>query len=316
MLTPHDIAGKLFGKNMNGYNRNEVESYLKEVSNEVEMLLEKNEHLHKQLKSMEGELDRFSRIEKSINDALVVAQSTANQVVHSANERASVILREAEYKAQKIVDESKDYAITLRRDSEDLRKEYEMFKSRLRSMLQSEIDALDKTYPAAPEIKTPAMIQALAAKSAEEAPKTPVVTMPEVHHPVSVENKPEIASVMEMAAAAHRPLETATVSDATKPINTAQILEAEASATKPLQALPGNHPLHVKADAPTNTANPNIGHMPGHGHAYEATTQATPQTKEKLGKLQQEIRRLENEATNGKIALLDEALDAAARKNR
>ncbi len=100
-MKPIDIQKKEFNKSMRGYSTSEVDAFLEQVSNALEEVLTENENLSSRLKQVEGELDKFNRIEQTLRDALVVAQGTAEDVVRTANQKADHIVDAAEHKAEK-----------------------------------------------------------------------------------------------------------------------------------------------------------------------------------------------------------------------
>lgn len=147
MLTPLDIQKKTFSKSMSGYQKTEVEQFLKEVSEVVDSLLEERDEFKKQVKAYELDLERFTRIEKNINEALVVAQGTASSVLDNANTKATLMITEADFKSRKMVEDAKMESHRIMRETENLANEFERFKTKLKAMLASEIDAIDRTFP-------------------------------------------------------------------------------------------------------------------------------------------------------------------------
>lgn len=147
MFTPLDIQKKTFSKSMSGYNRQEVEAFMKAVAEDMDLLLEERDNLKKQMKAFEQDLDRFTRIEKNINEALVVAQGTATSVLDNANKKASLMITEADYKARKLMDEARLEYNRIAQETETLSNEFDRFKTKLKALLSAEIDAIDRTFP-------------------------------------------------------------------------------------------------------------------------------------------------------------------------
>jgi len=142
-MKPIDIQKKEFNKSMRGYSTSEVESFLDQVSNALDELLTENESLSSRLKQVEGELDKFNRIEQTLRDALVVAQGTAEDVVRTANEKADHIVAAAEHKAEKILDNANNRIIDARREYEEAKKDAILFKTRFKTLLSAQLQAVE-----------------------------------------------------------------------------------------------------------------------------------------------------------------------------
>lgn len=142
-MKPIDIQKKEFNKSMRGYSTSEVEAFLDQVSNALDELLTENESLTSRLKQVEGELDKFNRIEQTLRDALVVAQGTAEDVVRTANEKADHIVAAAEHKAEKILDDANNRIIDARKEYEEAKKDAILFKTRFKTLLSAQLEAVE-----------------------------------------------------------------------------------------------------------------------------------------------------------------------------
>jgi cell division initiation protein len=144
-MKPIDIQKKEFNKAMRGYSTSEVDSFLEGIAEDMEQLLKENEEMSTQMKHAESELDKFNRIEKTLKDALIVAQSTAEDVVHNANVKAEHIVEAAEHKAEKILNDASNRIIEARKEYEEAKKDVILFKTRFKTLLSAQLEAVEES---------------------------------------------------------------------------------------------------------------------------------------------------------------------------
>ena len=113
MLTPMDIHNKDFKRAIRGYNSNEVDEFLDRIVSDYEKLFRENDKLKEQAGFNEKEISQYRKHEKNLQDTLMMAQSTADELIASANKQAE----DTKATAQKIADDLKS---TAQRNADDL----------------------------------------------------------------------------------------------------------------------------------------------------------------------------------------------------
>ncbi len=88
MLTPIDIHNKEFAKGFRGYNETEVDEFLDQIVNDYEKLCRSNEELKERIARSERDVEQYKRLENSLQDTLLVAQRTAEEVTSAARKFA------------------------------------------------------------------------------------------------------------------------------------------------------------------------------------------------------------------------------------
>lgn len=88
MLTPMDIHNREFKKGLRGYKESEVDEFLDRVVADYEKLWRDNEKLKEQVRFNEKEINHYRSLERNLQDTLVVAQKTADEVVSAAKKNA------------------------------------------------------------------------------------------------------------------------------------------------------------------------------------------------------------------------------------
>ncbi len=88
MLTPIDIHNKEFTKGFRGYNESEVDEFLDQIVNDYEKLCRNNEELKERIARSERDVEQYKKLESSLQDTLLVAQRTAEEVTSAARKFA------------------------------------------------------------------------------------------------------------------------------------------------------------------------------------------------------------------------------------
>lgn len=143
MITPLDIENEKFSKQMmNGYSVEEVDDFLDELTACYEKLYkEKNENEDK-IAELEGSLEHYKSIEGTLNNTLIMAQSTAEDIKNVAKQQADQIIKNAETDARQSL-ASLEQEITLKRkDLEDMQKQFDIYKAKMESLLISQLELI------------------------------------------------------------------------------------------------------------------------------------------------------------------------------
>ena len=105
-LTPLDIRHKEFKRGMRGYVDGEVDEFLDEVADEFERLFKENIELSERGESLQEKLDQYRNLEETLQNTLVAAQRSAEELRANAQKEAQLIMSEAELKAREMVNQS------------------------------------------------------------------------------------------------------------------------------------------------------------------------------------------------------------------
>jgi cell division initiation protein len=136
-ITPLDIQQREFKGRFWGYDREEVQAFLRSVSQSVEEMLKEHSALKEHADKLYQEVSELRKKEASLNELLVTTQTMTESLKETARKEADLILREAEMKAEDLLKSAHVDFRTLQRDILDLRKERMLALEKLRSMLQS-----------------------------------------------------------------------------------------------------------------------------------------------------------------------------------
>lgn len=141
-LTPIDIRKQEFKKVMRGYDPVEVDTFMDMVANEFEALLKDQKDMRDRVIETDTQLRDYRQIEKALQQTLLQAQETTGKSYEAARKEAELILRDAELKAAKIVEQANADLIRITTDVNQLQARREGLLAKLRLLLSAELDLL------------------------------------------------------------------------------------------------------------------------------------------------------------------------------
>ena len=142
-LTPLDIKKQEFKRILRGYDPIEVDAFLEMVADEFESVIRDNGRLSEDVLKLQTQLNDYVKVEKTLKDTLVTAQENITASRQSSKREADIILREAELKAERVVENAKAKLDKLRNDIMIIRAQKESFARRLRHLLESQIELIN-----------------------------------------------------------------------------------------------------------------------------------------------------------------------------
>ncbi len=143
MLTPLDIENKRFGKQMmNGYNVDEVDDFLDELTLEYGKLYKENAELKTKREELDSDVGKYKNIESTLQNTLVMAQKTADEITAVAKQQAEQIVKDAEYSARNSVEELNAQIISKEKELEEIKKKFDVYKAKMESLLISQLELL------------------------------------------------------------------------------------------------------------------------------------------------------------------------------
>ncbi|MCH7401091.1 DivIVA domain-containing protein [Belliella kenyensis] len=106
-ITALEIRKKSFEKNFRGYDKDEVDEFLKQLSEEWEKVNNDTEELQKKLDESIREANKMKEVEASLFRTLKTAEDTGASIIEEANEAAEYIVREAHQNAESMLNDAK-----------------------------------------------------------------------------------------------------------------------------------------------------------------------------------------------------------------
>ena len=119
---------KKFSTSFNGYNKSEVNSFVRDVAKEYESMLNNLKKRDEEITSLKQRLLQYQNMENTLNKALLIAEDASSQIKKVARDESKSIIDEAKRNASRIVNDALLKAEKLEADGENLRKRIVIFK--------------------------------------------------------------------------------------------------------------------------------------------------------------------------------------------
>lgn len=144
MLTPLDIQNKTFKKKMGGYERSDVDEFFSLIYDEYDKLYTENAALRDKVNALADAVKQYKTMEDTLQETLVIAQKTGEDVKAAATDRAGSIIEDANRRADDIIRKAAEDVRSYRNETIKLKSEFDACKARLLSIMQSEIALLSQ----------------------------------------------------------------------------------------------------------------------------------------------------------------------------
>ena len=154
MITPLDIENKKFSKQMmSGYNVDEVDDFLDEIMEDYETNYKELATLRSKVEDLENALNHYKNIETTLQNTLVMAQSTAEEVKNVAKQQADQIIGDAQREAENVIKNAKESALRAVEELEqqirmkeqqynEAKKQFDIYKAKMEALLISQSELI------------------------------------------------------------------------------------------------------------------------------------------------------------------------------
>ena len=201
MISSEDVRHVTFDKAFQGYRREDVDDYLKQVAQAMDDLAAQNDDLQKKLVMLAQRIEKYRTMENSLSTSMINAQRMGDSIIRESKQKAAEIIRSANIKAEDREQRARDDVELAKQEIVTLKGEADSFKRSLIEMYRKHINLINKLpdYTRRPEDEpvpppAPAPEQA-AAPAAEPQPavQAPAYTAP------AAQPVPESAPVQQAA---------------------------------------------------------------------------------------------------------------------
>jgi cell division initiation protein len=142
MITPLEIQNKQFGKKMRGYDEDQVDEFLDRVTEDYEALYRENANLKDRVKILEDKIKHYTDMEASLQNALIMAQSTADEATRTAQEKGRLIMEQAEEEARRIIERAYKKVEDIENRYQEMKRQMYIFKTRYKTLLEAQIETV------------------------------------------------------------------------------------------------------------------------------------------------------------------------------
>lgn len=143
MITPLELENKRFAKQkIGGYSVSEVDDFLDDLTVEYGKLYKENLELKANQETLNNDVGQYKNIENTLQNTLIIAQKTADEIQEVAKQKAEQIIKDAELTARSTVEEINTQILMKQKEIEDLKKQFEVYKAKMESLLISQLEML------------------------------------------------------------------------------------------------------------------------------------------------------------------------------
>lgn len=142
-----------FTRTLRGYDPDEVNHFIDQVISQVEIMVNDIKSKNKkiaELSSLEEEnaklkekLATYERMEGTLNRAILMAEKTSEQIKLSAHQESETIINDAKRNANRIVNDALLRAEKTEMEADMLRRNITIFKRKLRSIIESQLEMVN-----------------------------------------------------------------------------------------------------------------------------------------------------------------------------
>ena len=142
-MTPREIQSHRFQKRVAGYDREEVDTLLRMVTEDYEDLLEENQSQRARIATLEEQVETLAAQEKLLQETLLSAQSISETMQNSAEKECEILIGAAQVRAEKITEASHRRAARLAENIRELRGMRARIAESLRSAIETQLALID-----------------------------------------------------------------------------------------------------------------------------------------------------------------------------
>lgn len=210
MISSEDVRHVTFDKAFQGYRREDVDDYLKQVAQAMDDLAAQNDDLQKKLVMLAQRIEKYRTMENSLSTSMINAQRMGDSIIRESKQKAAEIIRSANIKAEDREQRARDDVELAKQEIVTLKGEADSFKRSLIEMYRKHINLINKLpdytrrpedEPVPPPSPAPEQAAALAAEP-QPAAQAPVYTAPAaqpVPEPAPVQQAAQMPAMQETA---------------------------------------------------------------------------------------------------------------------
>ena len=137
-ISPIDIQQQQFkGKMFGGLDPEDVDAFLQLVAGELEDLIRENTELKEQARRVAADMEQMKEKEVTLRETMLAAQRITEEMKANSQKEATILISEADLKADTILADANRKLADLKSQIQDLRREKIQFETALKSLLDT-----------------------------------------------------------------------------------------------------------------------------------------------------------------------------------
>jgi cell division initiation protein len=143
-ITPVELRNRQFAKKMRGLDPVEVDDIVRLAADSLESALIRIDSLSSDVRRLEERVHQFERLEASIKEALVTAQSVVDEIKKNASKEAELVKRQAQIDASKFTEIHERRMAEIKAQTDRLRSFRDEYVIKLKSLIAGHQEMIDK----------------------------------------------------------------------------------------------------------------------------------------------------------------------------
>ncbi len=144
-ITPLVVKQKEFTTRFRGFDVQEVDYFLEEVSRELDHLNQVIQNIHEENHRLKLENQGYRKRENSMKNAMIQAQKVLDQMKENAKKSSQVIIANAEVEAEKMLNRAHNRLSQLHGDIIELKRQRIQLEMQISAVLESHSKLLEMT---------------------------------------------------------------------------------------------------------------------------------------------------------------------------
>ena len=121
LLSALDVTNRIFRRSLRGYDVAEVDEFLDAVSDTIHIYAERVRECESTIAGLREQMQEYQNLRDSMQEALIMAQKSAEERITAAEQQARTILEDARSKGEVLVQQANSEAEGIRREMKLLR---------------------------------------------------------------------------------------------------------------------------------------------------------------------------------------------------
>lgn len=142
-ITPLDIRKQEFGKQIRGFDVDEVRSFLEMVADEFESALNDKSQLAKKVEFLEAKLKEYQQMESNLQEAMMNAQKAGRSAEEEFGKRGELLIQNAQLEADRILQDARRRHQRLLDDIAQLEGQRRSFLLKMKQILRGQVELLE-----------------------------------------------------------------------------------------------------------------------------------------------------------------------------
>lgn len=133
-----------FSTSIQGYNKEEVNGFVREVTTEYENMLQKLKSSCELIENLKKELKHYKDMESTLNRAILIAEESTNNIKKAAFDESKIIIEDAKRNASNVVNNALIRAEKIETEAESIRRKVAVYKRRFRNLVEDQLNEVEQ----------------------------------------------------------------------------------------------------------------------------------------------------------------------------